>query len=507
MGICTLLTSRDTVDVKHILAAYQDVEAYRCQPGNKRLMAGNKPADPASRGNRAGRNGTGRLLIIDVDRKNGANLDNLLRNYPGLIENRTLEVNTATPGDFHLVYRLPQNFFLRRDRPSELVTAVEIPTFYMLPGSKVGAVTYGDQNNGRPIAELPWDLQLVLSGDWRETDTPAPGAPGNADIEMLLARFSRAGAGERNRVFTEVSIPILRVLGVDVGAEQLRCAYSGDDYEELEDWIRSAVRKVGSSAAPVVAARGKYSIQRERVLRGLVDAVRYGVWRGRSAAVDRRVMLAIALKAYGENELWTRYASETLAKDVGIKRATVVESIRRLREQRWLASPVADGYVDHTLVCSETVRLLSKGEYPLRDMTDPYSLYPLHPVWRGTGLQGRHAHVFDLVDSGIGVQSELVKATGASRSSVSETVSRLLEVGLLRKEGATLVVAEGVVDIADQLCEELGAFEAYLAVQRAIDGDHDRLRQHKEDKLAAAMEPAERRMREEQQLAAELGLL
>src|ERR1700758_1980937 len=87
-----------------------------CQSGTKKLVGGvgewKAENSRANRhklaGNAAMRNGTGGLLVVDVDAKNGGSLDVMAKRFPGSTATRTIQ--TVSPGEhgfgLQLVYSL-----------------------------------------------------------------------------------------------------------------------------------------------------------------------------------------------------------------------------------------------------------------------------------------------------------------------------------------------------------------------------------------------------------------
>ena len=62
------------------------------------------------------RNGTGGLLVVDIDAKNGGSLDLMAERFPGSTMTRTIQ--TVSPGEhgfgLQLVYSLPDGFKIAR---------------------------------------------------------------------------------------------------------------------------------------------------------------------------------------------------------------------------------------------------------------------------------------------------------------------------------------------------------------------------------------------------------
>ena len=92
-------------------------------------------------GNAAIRNGTGGLLVVDIDAKNGGSLEVMAERFPGNTMTRT--IHTVSPGEhglgLHLVYSLPDGFKIRPTvlvRDDEGRPMIEVAPFAMLPGSR-----------------------------------------------------------------------------------------------------------------------------------------------------------------------------------------------------------------------------------------------------------------------------------------------------------------------------------------------------------------------------------
>ncbi len=85
-------------------------------------------------------NGSGRLLIVDVDPKNGGSVDALRRRFPDLPETRTVRTSTPHPAGFgsHLLFTIPGDVRLSG---RGLGPGIDVPHSVLLPGS---VVTGGD---------------------------------------------------------------------------------------------------------------------------------------------------------------------------------------------------------------------------------------------------------------------------------------------------------------------------------------------------------------------------
>lgn len=467
---------------------FAEVAATACQPGSKAARPGNPPADPVKRTNRNGKNGSGGIIVIDFDAKNGADRKLLERAFPGIAETPTREISTASEGGRHLVYRWTDRRYPRFDLASvKLVPGVEVPPRYMMFGSKVNGVRYSSVNR-LPAADLPPELTAVLVGDFvepgygQELDVdvhPQAGvsdAHNEAKARKLLDWFAVYEPGKTNEKFTRIALPVIELLGPERAADELGLAWpnKADAGDEIARRIASAIRESGQ-AAPQAAPRQqkRYSKLRRQIALNLLDEARYGRWEGSTAKTDRRVYLGVLLRVLDENELVVRYPAETLANHVGIKPADVRKALRRLDGVQKLTI-VGDDQI--SVACSEMVRLTVKGEHPLEGnvgASQGTTLSAVDMVWRSPGLRGRHAHLFDLIDAGVGAKPELASHSGASRSTVKETVDELISAGLIVDEDGHLTVATGIEDLVRDL--RLRAVAAYDNVARGIDNDHHRL--------------------------------
>jgi hypothetical protein len=165
------------------------------------------------------------------------------------------------------------------------------PDAVMLPGS----VVQGDDGRDRThtlahdIEPAPAPLALIATVDKGQESGPAsPVDPDASDgiVATLVGKFANAGPGERNDVFTEVGLPVLRAKGVE-GADMLRAAYPGDD-DWLEQALNSAMKTIGMTAPSSARQRSRYV---DDVLRWVTEDVRYGKW---SSVSGRKVMFAVA---------------------------------------------------------------------------------------------------------------------------------------------------------------------------------------------------------------------
>lgn len=454
------------------------------------------------------RNGTGGLLIVDVDPKNGGSVELLRQRFPNLPETRTVHTVTQHPAGpgVHLIFTIPRDVVVATNRA--LGTGIDVPDAVMLPGS----IYRGDDGVDRmytlvnDVEPAPAPLALIAAvdrGQASDHQTP-PLDPGNTDgiVGALLAKFAAAGAGERNAVFTEVALPVLRAKG-DEGADLLRYAYSGDDDDEFERMLESAMQKAGMSASPMSRLRSRYVDEWFQAAR---RAVRYGQW---SKASDRKVMFAVVSMCASMGGTTTPPASfRDLALATGIETKTVGAAVSRLIESGRLhvVRSAEDGPRDYTPIVGEMTTVISKGAVPLRGLL----VDPLHDVWLSSGLTGRHSHVFDLVDVGHRKASQVAVAGGMGRDTARDALRTLVDVGLLEKEGTVYTVPMDVIDTADRVAVDLGGkvrranLAARISEERARPrGDAQPVAEviHNED------ESDRRRREEEEELMRQVGIL
>jgi hypothetical protein len=411
------------------------------------------------------RNGTGGLLIVDVDPKNGGSVASLRQRFPDLPETRTIHTVTQHPDGpgVHLIFTIPDDVAVATNRP--LGTGIDVPDTAMLPGSYVkcddGIVRmYTLVNDVEPA---PAPLALIAAVDnGQESGAATPVDLDDADgiVSALVRRFAEAGPGRRNAVFREVALPVLRAKG-DEGADLLRYAYSGDDDEELEQMLNSAMQKAGMSASPMSRLRSRYV---QEVLRQVNQDVRYGLW---SNASDRKVMFAEVSICSSLGRMTTPAVSfRDLALVSGIETKTVGIAVSRLIEsgRLYVGRTADDGLREYTPIVGEMTTVVSKGTAPLRGLL----VDPLHHVWLSSGLTGRASHVFDLVDIGYRKAFQIAEAGGMKRDTVRDALRTLVDVGLLEKDGTAYSVPADVVDIADRLAVERGGLERSIRLEDRI---------------------------------------
>ncbi|WP_459979964.1 bifunctional DNA primase/polymerase, partial [Mycobacterium avium] len=82
-------------------------------------------------------NGTGGLLVIDIDPKNGGSVDLLRQRFPDLPDTRTVSTVTPHPDGpgVHLIFTIPDDVSVATNRG--LGTGIDVPHSVLVPGSKV----------------------------------------------------------------------------------------------------------------------------------------------------------------------------------------------------------------------------------------------------------------------------------------------------------------------------------------------------------------------------------
>lgn len=154
---------------------------------------------PMLKGNAKVVNGTGGLLVVDVDPKNGGSVEALRQRFPNLPKTRTVQTVTPHPDGFgtHLIFTIPDDV---RIAHRQLGAGIDIPHSVMLPGSVVRCDdgvnrTYELVSEVEPAA-APLALIAAVdkgqdSGVAAEVD-PDSDAP-DGDIEFLWASSPALG--------------------------------------------------------------------------------------------------------------------------------------------------------------------------------------------------------------------------------------------------------------------------------------------------------------------------
>lgn len=463
-----------------------------CLPGTKKIRKGagewtpdhSKTRRDELTRNAAVRNGTGGVLVVDVDAKNGGSLELMAKRFPGSTVTRTIQ--TVSPGEdgrlgAQLIYALPEAFKIRSSvlvRNDAGQPMIEVAAFAMVPGSRArgsdGVMRTYEVVHDLAASPPPEELLAAVEGRtaveadtlWAEEIAPSQA---RAMLDKLTGFIASAGYGQRNEVFTRyalVAVRLCTMLGEDA-QDVLTTAYEvsgGSDSSWVKSAVRSAVRLAGNDAGgwavlgPMASAR----------LIGMRNKGRLAAWPGKPGASDRRVFLALIGACIDQYRDETTMSTRKLAVRAGVTRETVEASLKRLEaagrvESRKLGDSVVRRPV---LLPDDPIHILSpllvSGNPPTGSISQ---IDPLHVVWsspmtpEGHGLDGRHGQLFDLVCAGLTTARALADHTGSRSDSVSRTLVRLVEVGLLVKSGADYAPAEDASTLMNRLALELGAAE------------------------------------------------
>ena len=278
-------------------------------------------------------NGTGGLLIVDVDPKNGGSVEALHRRFPDLPDTRTVQTVTPHLDGFgtHLIFTIPDDV---RVANRQLGTGIDVPHAVMLPGSVVLCEdgverTYKVVNEVKP--EPPARIDRGgrqgpgLSGG--DAGRPRPrGADGT--VHSLVGKFAAAGPAERNHMFLQVAPAVIRLKGAE-GANLLRTAYTGDNDRWLESALKSATAKYIGAAAPNSTLPWREVAE---ALRQIVQEARYGKWSGATGATDRKVMLGVIRMCASVGRMTAVSSIRALALVTGLEPKTVNSAVARLVE-------------------------------------------------------------------------------------------------------------------------------------------------------------------------------
>jgi hypothetical protein len=451
------------------------------------------------------KNGTGGLLVIDVDPKNGGSVETLRQRFPDLPETRMVQTVTPHPNGFgkHLIFTIPDDVRLKL---RGLGPGIDVPSAVMLPGSVV-ICWDGVERTYEPLNDLdpaPAPLALLAVIDKGEDSGVARPIESDSEadetVDALVRKFAEAGPGERNEVLLSVAPPVIRLKG-HVGAALLRAAYTGDDPKWLEIALRGALLKYAGATAPNMAIPSKYLAE---ALERVEMSALFGPWSGPGGATERKVSLAIVRLCRNAQTLAAVASVRTLSLFTGLEPKTVSSAAARLvKAELVCVLGQDDNGTEYGLIVPGLTTVPSKGESPLRG----FPIDPLDVVWLSDGLSGRHSQVFDLVSVGVRSAKEISTAGGMGYSTARDMLSRLVEVGLLEKEGTAYSVPEGAVQIAEQLSQELGGLEKYVRLADRIGEERARPRG---DEVAAARKAGDDRRRyeeDEQELMRQLGIL
>ncbi len=438
-------------------------------------------------------NGTGDLLVVDIDPKNGGSVDLLRQRFPDLPATRTVSTVTSHPDGpgVHLIFTIPGDVVVATNRG--LATGIDVPHSVLLPGSEFqfddGTVRRYTLTVDVEPAPAPLALIAAVALGPRELVEPTTGDPGENDglVDRLVAEFANAGEGQRNEAFTKVAPVVLGLKGED-GADMLRLAYSGDDDGWLESALKSALWKYeGVTPDRMVSTPSPYVVD---VLASAEHEARLGAWPGRTGASDRKVMLAVIETCMSRGTMTAPSSIRTLALSAGLEPKTVGKSVSRLIKNGLLFTVKTedDGTPVYAPKVGEMTTVINKGIAPI-------GVDSLSEVWMSDGLMGRCSQVFDLVASGLRRATQVAKAGGMSASAARDALASLVDAGLVIRDGLDHSVAPDAAAIADQLSKERGGLLRWVWLQDRI--RDERVRPRGDEVAAAKAADEERRRRDE----------
>lgn len=446
-------------------------------------------------------NGTGGLLVVDIDPKNGGSVDVLRQRFPGLPDTRTVTTVTSHPDGpgVHLIFSIPADVKVATNRG--LGAGIDIPHSVMLPGSVV-KLDDGTQRQYKLAADIepapaPLALVAAVAKRPREFVEEIPDGQDDGLVERLVAKFADAGRGERNEVYTRVA-PVVISLRGEAGADMLRLAYAGDDHGWLESALKSTLWKYeGVAPSWSVSTPSPYVVE---VLAIAENQVRFGRWPGTTGASDRTVMLAIIDECAAMGSMSAPASIRTIALRTGRETKTTAKAVARLVDsgRLFVVNTADDGTREYAPVVGEMTTALNKGI--------PLGIPSLSDVWLSTGLGGRCSQVFDLVGSGLCRATPVAKAGGMGIDAARDALATLVEAGLMIREGLDYTIAPDAVEVADRLSLERGGLERRIKLEDRIRDERARPRG---DEVAAAQaaEDELRRRDEEGELLRQLGII
>ncbi|WP_157533600.1 bifunctional DNA primase/polymerase [Nocardia otitidiscaviarum] len=470
-----------------------------CQRGQKKLRRGagdwtvedSRTRRDELTGNAAVRNGTGGLLVVDIDAKHGGSLDLMAERFPGSTMTRTIQ--TVSPGEngrlgAQLIYTLPDGFRIGSGRAlvsnAEGAPMIEVAAFAMLPGSRArgsdGVMrTYTvvrdvSVNSATPELLAAVEGRTLVEVDDSDMPEMKP-TEARQRLDALLAQIVAAGDGQRNSVFTRYALPVARLcdlLGEDPEHELTEAyEYSGGvDSSWVRSAVRSAIRRAGDG--PIGWTHlGPLAAEELLIMR---TRARLAAWPGKSGASDRRVFLALVDACMDFGRMETPLSTRKLAVRAGVTRETVEASLKRLQAAGRVETVKQGEFTMRRpfLRADDTTHILSpllvrENNYLSNneDGSSGEGVDPLHPVWsspktpEGLGLDGRHGQLLDLVCAGLTTARALADHVGSRQDSIKRTLDRLTEVYLLAEIDGRYVPADNVAELADRLALELGGVE------------------------------------------------
>ncbi|OQZ96600.1 hypothetical protein BST15_11910 [Mycolicibacter arupensis] len=420
-------------------------------------------------------NGTGGLLVVDVDPKNGGSVEALRGRFPDLPDTRAVQTVTPHPDGFgtHLIFTIPNDV---RITHRGLGAGIDIPHSVMLPGSVIRCEdgvnrTYALVNDVEPAA-APLGLIAAIDKGQDSGIAPEPASSDDDDavVQSLVDKFADAGPGERNAVFLQVAPAVIRLKGA-IGAQMLENAYLGDDVSWIKSALRGALQKYSGADAPNPIARSRYLVD---VLQQLSSSARYGLWNGKTGTTDRKVQLAVVRLCEATGLMSATASLRTLALLTGLEPKTIGSAVRRLTVSGRLCVVGTDdeGAAEYAPILGESTTVISKGESPIRG----FSVDPLGDVWLSDGLTGRHSHVFDLVDGGVCRAKQIATAGGMGVDTARDALKALVEAEMLVKQGTVYSVPADVDQVAEKLAAERGGKEKRAKLTARIDAERARPR-------------------------------
>lgn len=309
-----------TVSIRDV---YRRCELVQCQPGSKRIAAGSPAATLTDEGNKAVKNGTGGILTVDVDPRNGGSVEQFYKLFPELEYEATFMVRTVTGNGHHLVFTIPEDVTVR---PVKLWPGIEVTPFTMFPGSVVKGRRYEVVSEVPPLPAAPGLVAQVHAPDTK-VQVPVEQRGETIDVDGLLQRFRECPPGTRYATYMDVCYKVLGVLGVEEGCEALRSAYPGDDA-----WFEVGLRNAAKAFRGGGPGAVEVSTKRNTHIEELLSAARLGVGYGSTngAANDRRVLVWLIHRCLLVNELHTDVYYGAIANGTGIHENRVRESVTRL---------------------------------------------------------------------------------------------------------------------------------------------------------------------------------
>lgn len=446
-------------------------------------------------------NGTGGLLVVDIDPKNGGSVDLLRQRFPGLPDTRAVTTVTPHPNGpgVHLIFTIPDDVSVATNRG--LGTGIDVPHSVLVPGSEVklddGTERRYELTGDIEPAPAPLAMIAAVARGRHEYVDRRPEDADDGLVEGLVAEFADAWAGERNEIYTKVA-PVVIGLRGEEGADMLRWAYTGDDHDWLESALKSTLWKYeGITPARTVSKPSRYVVD---VLTSAEHEARFTRWPGRTGASDRKVMLAVIEACVARGTMTAPASIRTLALATGLETKTAGKCVARLVEsgRLFIVKKAEDGTPEYAPVVGEMTTVSNKGI--------PLGIPALSEVWLSDGLGGRCSQVFDLVGIGYRRATPVAKAGGMGIDAARDALAALVEAGLVIRNRLDHSIAPDAVEVADQLSRERGGLLRWIKLEERI--REERARPRGDEVAAAKAADDERRRREEDdELMRQLGIL